>query len=96
MNTVRLYTIEGCGLCRDVEQQLHHLQQEFTFQIDRQILTEEHPDYNALVLEVPVVIINGGTKLSGLISERGLRDGLRQEMTTSTSWCVRLSNLFKT
>jgi glutaredoxin len=96
MNTVRLYTIEGCGLCKDVEQLLHRLQREFTFQIDRQILTEEHPDYNAFVLEVPLVIINGGTRLSGLISERGLRDGLRQEMKASTSWYVRLSNLFKT
>lgn len=96
MNTIRLYTTEGCGLCRDAEQLLHQLQQEFPFHIDRQILTEGHPDYDAYALEFPVVIINGRIRLSGIISEQKLRDCLKPEMDASKSWDVRLSNLFKT
>jgi glutaredoxin len=96
MNTVRLYTTEGCGLCEEAEQLLHNLQKEFPFKIDRQILTEGHPDYKAFVFEVPVVIINGRTKLSGLVSEHELRNSLGQEMNALLSWRVRLLNIFKT
>lgn len=88
MNTVELYTMEECGLCRETKQILLKLQKEYPFRIEEQVLTERHPKYKEYVLSVPVVIVNHGELLSGKIEERALRAAMTKQFKPSRSILV--------
>lgn len=85
MNSVRLYSTEDCGLCREAKQILVKLQKEYPFRLDEEILSEKHPQYNQYVLAVPVVIVNERSTLSGRIDERTLREAMRKDFKPTTS-----------
>jgi hypothetical protein len=85
MNTVELYTIEDCGLCREAKQLLLKLQKEYPFRIEEQLLKEGHPQYKEYVLAVPVLILNKGAHLSGKIEEEALRAAIKKQFKPSRS-----------
>ena len=88
---VRLYGRNGCHLCDDAAKLLNSLHNDFDFWVERVDIDQDLAIREKLNDHIPVVTINGGSRVSEPVSEEKLRRAFKRIIKSENESAVQAS-----